>query len=225
MAYHGQVCSRHEVCLCGPPGKFRVDEPPWVSSSRFIYLQRHLVAWFSNDGCTRNQIDLMLMRSRWASSVIDCRPYNGPQTGNEHGSDYAMGWAHQRLRLKAARISNRSATLDTAKLKTLALKHLDLWSRFKGFAARRGRLLGRQMMRAQMCGRRRFSGTSRKNAKSLSRLGHWWNDCVGRASALCEDSKCTKSPGSEKANNWSTTTVSWSLLEGTYGIERDGGGL
>ncbi len=31
------------------------------------------IAWFSKDGRTRNQIDHMLVRSHWASSVIDCR--------------------------------------------------------------------------------------------------------------------------------------------------------
>ncbi len=38
-----------------------------------------------------------------------------------------------RLRMKAARISNRPAKLDTAKLKTMALEHLqlDLRNRFE----------------------------------------------------------------------------------------------
>ncbi len=44
-----------------------------VYSTRFQHPQRHLVTWLSNDGRTRNQIDHMLVRSRWASSVIDCR--------------------------------------------------------------------------------------------------------------------------------------------------------
>ncbi len=67
----------------------------------------------------------MLMQYRWASSVIDCRAYNGAQTGSEHGSDHAM---------KAARISSRPAKLDKAKLKTVALEHLrlDLRNRFEG---------------------------------------------------------------------------------------------
>ncbi len=41
-----------------------------VSSTRFVHPQRHLVTWFSNDGRTTNHIDHMLVRSRWASSVI-----------------------------------------------------------------------------------------------------------------------------------------------------------
>ncbi len=76
----------------------------------------------------------MLARSRWASSVINCRAYNGAQTGSEHGSDHAMVRARLRLRMKAARIPNRQAKLDTSKLKTAALEHLrlDLRNRFEG---------------------------------------------------------------------------------------------
>ncbi len=105
-----------------------------VSSTRFQHPQRHLVAWFSNDGRTRNQIDHMLVRSRWASSVVDCRAYNGAQTGSEHDLGYAMVQARLCLRMKAARISNRPAKLDTAKLKTVAVEHLrlDLRNRFEG---------------------------------------------------------------------------------------------
>ncbi len=70
----------------------------------------------------------MVVRSRWASSVIDCRAYNGAQTGSEHGSDHAMVRARLRLRMKAARIPNRQAKFD------MALEHLRLVlrNRFKG---------------------------------------------------------------------------------------------
>ncbi len=63
----------------------------------------------------------MLVRSRWASSVIDCRLYDGTQTGSEHGSDHAM-------------IRARPGKFDTAKPKTAALEHLrlDLRNRFEG---------------------------------------------------------------------------------------------
>ncbi len=105
-----------------------------VASTRFQHPQRHLVTWFSKDGRTRNQINHMLVRSRWASSVIDYWAYNGAQTGSEHGTDHAMVRARLRLHTKAARISNRPAKFDTAKLKTVKLEHLrlDLWSRFEG---------------------------------------------------------------------------------------------
>ncbi len=105
-----------------------------VSSTRFQHPQRHLVIWFSNDGRTRTQIDHMLVRSRWASSVINCRAYVGAQTGSEYGSDHAMVRPRLRLRMKVARISNCPAKLDTARLKAVALKRLrlDLRNRFEG---------------------------------------------------------------------------------------------
>ncbi len=93
-----------------------------ASTTRFQHPQRHLVTWFSNDGRTSDQIGHMLVRSRWASSVVGCRAY----TCSEHGSDYAMVCARIRLRMKAAPIPNRPAKLDTAKLKTVALEHLRL---------------------------------------------------------------------------------------------------
>ncbi len=66
--------------------------------------------------------------------VIDCRAYNGAQTGIEHGSDHAMVRARLRQRMTAARISNCPTRLDTAKLKTVALEHLrlDQRNRFEG---------------------------------------------------------------------------------------------
>ncbi len=66
--------------------------------------------------------------------MIDCWAYNGAQTGSEHGSDPAMVRARLRLRRKAAHVPNCPAKLDTAKLKTVALEHLQLdhRNRFEG---------------------------------------------------------------------------------------------
>ncbi len=63
------------------------------------------------------QIYHLFVRSRWASSVVDCRAYNGAQTGSEHGWDRAMVRAHVRIRIKAARLSDRPAKRGTATLK------------------------------------------------------------------------------------------------------------
>ncbi len=61
-----------------------------VFCTRFQPPYRHLLTGFSNDGRTRNQLDRMLMRYRWASSVIVYGVYNGAQTGSEYGLDHAM---------------------------------------------------------------------------------------------------------------------------------------
>ncbi len=83
-----------------------------VSSCRFQLPQSHYVPWFSNDGRTRNQIHHRLVRSRWASSVMDCWVNIGAQTDSEHG----LGHARLPLPERAARISNRPTKPDTAKL-------------------------------------------------------------------------------------------------------------
>ncbi len=105
-----------------------------VSNTRFQHPQRHLVTWFSNVGRNRNQIYRMLVRSHWASSVIDCQANIVAQTGSEHDSDHAMVRARLRLSLKAARIPNHPAKFNMAKLKTAALEHLRMYlrNRFQG---------------------------------------------------------------------------------------------
>ncbi len=63
-----------------------------------------------------------------ASSVIDYWAYNRVPTGNEHGSDHAMVRARLRLRIKAARNSNRPAKPDTAKKRKPHRKKICAWS-------------------------------------------------------------------------------------------------
>ncbi len=53
----------------------------------------------------------MLVRSRLAASVIDCRAYNGTQTGSEHGADHAM--VRARLRLRMNRFEALQLDVDT----------------------------------------------------------------------------------------------------------------
>ncbi len=95
---------------------FESAKRPVVSSIRFQRPKRHPVTWVSNDRRTSNQINLMLVRPRWASSVIDCQVYNEAQADSGHDSNHAMLRTCLRLHMKAARISNRPAKLDTEKL-------------------------------------------------------------------------------------------------------------
>ncbi len=104
-----------------------------VSSARFQHPWSHLVIWFSNDGHTRSQV---LVWSRWAHSVTDCRAYNEVKTGSKHCADQVI----VRVRMKAARPSNLSAKFDTAKLKSTALGNLrlELRNRFEGLVLNGG---------------------------------------------------------------------------------------
>ncbi|CAE1319984.1 Craniofacial development protein 2 [Acanthosepion pharaonis] len=104
-----------------------------VSNTRFQHPRRHLITWRSNDGHTANQIDYILVWSRWASSVLNCRAFRGADTGSEHGSDHALVRATLRLRLQARRPNGRPKRLDVTKLKTAAGTNfrIDLQNRFE----------------------------------------------------------------------------------------------
>jgi len=87
-----------------------------ISSSKFQHPKRHLLTWYSNDGVTSHQIDHILINSRWASSVEDCRAYRGAETGNEHGSDHVMVRARLKLRISRFHSTRPRCRLNTAAL-------------------------------------------------------------------------------------------------------------
>ena len=70
-----------------------------VTNTRFQHPRRQLLTWYSNDGHTANQIDYILIRSRWSTSVLDSRAYRGA----EAGSDHALVRAKIKLRLSTRR--------------------------------------------------------------------------------------------------------------------------
>jgi hypothetical protein len=72
-----------------------------VSNTRFQHPKRHLLTWYSNDGHTAHQIDYILIRSRWASSIEDCRSYRGAETGNKCGTDHTLVRAKFKIHLAA----------------------------------------------------------------------------------------------------------------------------
>ena len=88
-----------------------------VTNTRFQHPRRHLVTWRSNDGRTANQIDYILVKSRWANSVMDSRAYRGAVTGSEYGSDHTLVRATLRLRLKATPPPIRQKRIDVSQLK------------------------------------------------------------------------------------------------------------
>ncbi len=88
-----------------------------VSSIRFQNRYRGLETCSFNDGRTRNQIDYVLLRARWASSVLDCRSYRGADTGSAYNTEHALDCASIRLGLKANRQCQRSLRNDTTKIR------------------------------------------------------------------------------------------------------------
>ncbi len=66
------------------------------------------------------QIHYVLVRDRWASSVLDCRAYRGADTGSANNFDHVLLRATLRLRLKTNRACQRPDRFDVSKLKTAA---------------------------------------------------------------------------------------------------------
>ncbi|CAE1287132.1 unnamed protein product [Acanthosepion pharaonis] len=64
-----------------------------------------VVTWRSND-----QIDYILVRERWASSILDSRAYRGAAMGSAHGSDYTLVRASLQIEWKAL----KSVTVEAA---------------------------------------------------------------------------------------------------------------
>ncbi|CAM0512663.1 unnamed protein product [Fasciola hepatica] len=61
-----------------------------VCSTRFQHPKKHLLPWYSNDGRTTHQLDHILVKAHWASSVEDFREYRGAITGNRKGTDHVL---------------------------------------------------------------------------------------------------------------------------------------
>ena len=55
-----------------------------VTNTLFQQHPRRLYTWVSPDGKTRNQIDFILIRRRWRSSVKVARTYPGADCGSDH---------------------------------------------------------------------------------------------------------------------------------------------
>ncbi len=102
-----------------------------VSSTRFQHRRRHLGNWFSNDGHTRNQIDHILVRSRQARSLLDCRASRGADTGSASYTDHALVRASVPLRLKKLQRTRRAPRINASRLKMAAgdLFYLELHNR------------------------------------------------------------------------------------------------
>ncbi|KAK2711762.1 hypothetical protein QYM36_012773 [Artemia franciscana] len=78
-----------------------------ITNTIFQHKLSHLLTWHSNDGVTKAQIDFILVRQRWRSSVQDSRSYNGADTGSQSEPDYRLVAAKILLRL-AIRRKNKS---------------------------------------------------------------------------------------------------------------------
>ncbi len=145
------------------------------------------MTWSNNDRRTRIQINHMLVRSHWASSMINSRD----QISSEHGSDHAVFRTRLRLHLKAARLSNRPDKLNSARLKTAVLGdlRLELRNHFEDLGVEGDASLEYEWRRSGVnstCPKPPAAEEAKNEDKTKrSRLGghsrmHWNRSCAGQ---------------------------------------------
>lgn len=84
-----------------------------ASNTCFTHKAVHTETWRSNDGVTRNQIDYILVRQRWRSSVMNARVFWGTTWSSDHG----LLRARLRIRFSTQRPTKRPRKFDTDSLK------------------------------------------------------------------------------------------------------------
>ena len=55
-----------------------------VANSMFSHHPRRKYTWLSPDGSTRNQIDYILINSKWQLSIINAQAFPGANCGSDH---------------------------------------------------------------------------------------------------------------------------------------------
>lgn len=81
-----------------------------VVNSLFQHHPRRLFTWTSPGGSTKNQIDYILIRSRWRTSILNAHTLPGADCG----SDHELVIAKLRLKLKAARSFKKTRRIEVA---------------------------------------------------------------------------------------------------------------
>ncbi|CAE1309668.1 Craniofacial development protein 2 [Acanthosepion pharaonis] len=173
-----------------------------VTKTRFQHPRRHLVTWRSNDGRTSNQIDYILVRARWASSVLDSRAYRGADTSSAHvtaGKEiHEDPEANQRRQSEAARgleLRNRFSLLSSNQAQSLNQKLNDRLSNLppsKRHTPILSLRLAEKAMVARLTGAANFRDLRRRETHSIraDRNAHWraFAEETARAAA-CGDSR------------------------------------
>jgi len=63
---------------------FATSQNMVVKSTMFLHRNIHKYTWTSPDGKTHNQIDHVLIRRRWHSSVLHVRSFRGADCDTDH---------------------------------------------------------------------------------------------------------------------------------------------
>lgn len=87
--------------------EFCAEHGLYVSNTHFQHHIRRLYTWKSPDGHTRNQIDYLLVKSRWKTSIRDVKTYPGLDCGSDHNALVAELCLKLRRPPRTNRVPNR----------------------------------------------------------------------------------------------------------------------
>lgn len=87
--------------------EFCAENSLFIANSNYQHHKRRLYTWLSPDGRTRNQIDYLLIRSRWRTSVRDVKTYPGMDCGSNHNALVAEIYLRLKVPAKRTRLTNR----------------------------------------------------------------------------------------------------------------------
>ncbi|KAL0901105.1 hypothetical protein ABMA27_006427 [Loxostege sticticalis] len=93
----------------------------------FEHHPRRLYTWVSPDGKTRNQIDYIMIRSRWRSSITNAHTLPGADCG----SDHQLLISKLKLKLTAARVIKKTRKLevkDVPRFRSIVERNWSQWS-------------------------------------------------------------------------------------------------
>ena len=94
--------------------EFCVDNDMTVCNTLFQHHARRRYTWISPGDRVRNQIDFILVRQRWRTSILDCKTFPGADCGSDHNL-LAM---KMRIKLKIIK-RNRTRSIRATDRKSL----------------------------------------------------------------------------------------------------------
>src|SRR3984885_13144471 len=92
--------------------EFAADNELMICNTRFQQKECRKWTWRSCDGKTKNMIDLIMIDTRWTTSVQQCRTYQGADVS----SDHSLVMANIKIKLKKRHREKRQEQRDVSRL-------------------------------------------------------------------------------------------------------------
>ena len=98
--------------------EFALEHDMMICNTKFQQKDYRKWIWRSNDRKTRNMIDMILIRKKWATLVQQCRTFQGADID----SDHCLVMANIKIRLKKKHNSESERTLLDSAMKELVMR-------------------------------------------------------------------------------------------------------